>query len=85
MNMPKITILTETDLRQVAWLDLDAVDRIESAFTVLASGRVVMPPVPWLRNICRDLALNAPALSALEPKVVCSLKRCAWCDRSNTP
>lgn len=38
MNMPNIKILAETDLRQVVWLDMETVDCIESAFTILASG-----------------------------------------------
>jgi ornithine cyclodeaminase len=45
MRMPDIKILTETDLRQVVKLDLEAVDCIESAFATLASGTVVMPPI----------------------------------------
>jgi ectoine utilization protein EutC len=40
-----ITILTEAELRQCVRLDLELVDAIADAFTALASGRVVMPPV----------------------------------------
>lgn len=41
----RLKILTETDLRQVVHLDLDAVDCIERAFAALAEGSVVMPPI----------------------------------------
>ena len=41
----RLKILTETDLRQVVHLDLDAVDCIERAFAALARGSVVMPPI----------------------------------------
>jgi ectoine utilization protein EutC len=40
-----LTILTEAELRQCLRLDLELVDAIADAFTALASGRVVMPPV----------------------------------------
>lgn len=40
-----ITVLTEAELRSSVALDLEAVDAIEQAFSALASGRVVMPPV----------------------------------------
>ncbi len=43
--MPRIRILTETDLRQVVKLDLDAVACVEAGFAALAGGRVVMPPI----------------------------------------
>ena len=43
--MPDITILTETDLRGIISLDNDAVDCIESAFRLLATTDVVMPPI----------------------------------------
>ncbi|MBF0278967.1 MAG: cyclodeaminase [SAR324 cluster bacterium] len=43
--MPTIKILTETELRKIVKLDLDAVDCIESAFRKLAEGSVVMPPI----------------------------------------
>ncbi len=43
--MPRIRILTETDLRAAVSLDADAVDCIEDAFRALATGDVVMPPV----------------------------------------
>ncbi len=40
-----IRVLTEAELRQCIRLDLELVDAIADAFTALASGRVVMPPV----------------------------------------
>jgi ectoine utilization protein EutC len=40
-----IRILTEAELRQCVRLDLELVDRIADAFTALASGGVVMPPI----------------------------------------
>ncbi len=43
--MTDITILTETDLRALVPLDLEAVATVEEAFRALASGRVVMPPI----------------------------------------
>ncbi|WP_282610111.1 ectoine utilization protein EutC [Pelagibius sp. Alg239-R121] len=43
--MPSMSILTESELRDLVALDLDAVACVENAFTALASGRVVMPPI----------------------------------------
>ncbi len=43
--MPRMTILTERDLRVLVPLDLDAVDIVEDAFRQLATGAVVMPPI----------------------------------------
>ncbi len=43
--MPKIRILSETDLRQAVRLDLDAIACVEDAFRALAGGKVVMPPI----------------------------------------
>jgi ornithine cyclodeaminase len=43
--MPSIKILTETDLRRLVPLDLEAIDCIERAFVALAGGKVVMPPI----------------------------------------
>jgi ornithine cyclodeaminase len=40
-----IRILTETDLRRLVPLDLDAVDAVEGGFRALAGGAVVMPPI----------------------------------------
>ncbi|SEO56799.1 ornithine cyclodeaminase [Salinihabitans flavidus] len=40
-----IRIVTEAELRDVVTLDLETVDVIEAAFTALASGTVVMPPI----------------------------------------
>lgn len=40
-----VTILTETDLREIVALDLEAVDVVEKAFAALAGGGVVMPPI----------------------------------------
>lgn len=43
--MPQIKILTETELRRLISLDLEAVSCVEHAFRVLAGGAVVMPPI----------------------------------------
>jgi ornithine cyclodeaminase len=43
--MPEISILTETELRQILPLDTAAVDCIENAFRLLATTDVVMPPI----------------------------------------
>ncbi|MFW6077049.1 MAG: ectoine utilization protein EutC [Hyphomicrobiales bacterium] len=43
--MPKIRILTESELRRAIALDVAAVDCIEAAFRTLAGGGVVMPPI----------------------------------------
>ena len=43
--MPEITLLTESDLRQIVQLDQNLINIIESAFTSLVSKDVVMPPV----------------------------------------
>jgi ornithine cyclodeaminase len=43
--MPRVTILTEKDLRACIALDLAAVTVIEQAFAALARGGVVMPPI----------------------------------------
>src|SRR5690606_14609800 len=40
-----VTVLTESELRRVVHLDLQAVDIVEQAFAALASGKVVMPPI----------------------------------------
>jgi ornithine cyclodeaminase len=40
-----LTILTEAELRRCVELDAELIDAIAAAFTALASGRVVMPPV----------------------------------------
>ena len=40
-----ITILTEAELRQCVQLDAEVIDAVADAFTALAAGRVVMPPV----------------------------------------
>ena len=40
-----ITILTEAELRQCVDLDGAVIDAVAGAFTALAAGRVVMPPV----------------------------------------
>jgi len=42
---PKITILTEADLRAEIALDRDAIACVENAFAALARGTVVMPPI----------------------------------------
>lgn len=43
--MPRMTILTEADLRKVIKLDLDAVACVEHAFRALATLPVAMPPI----------------------------------------
>jgi ornithine cyclodeaminase len=43
--MPDITILTEDELRRCVSLDNEAVDIVERAFSALAQGGVVMPPI----------------------------------------
>ena len=43
--MPKISILTESDLRDLVPLDAAAVDCVENAFLALATKPVVMPPI----------------------------------------
>jgi ornithine cyclodeaminase len=40
-----ITILTEAELRRCVGLDAEVIDAIADAFTALAAGRVVMPPI----------------------------------------
>jgi len=41
----KVTVLTESELRQVVKVDRQAVAAIEQAFTWLAEGKVAMPPI----------------------------------------
>jgi len=43
--MPDIKILTEAELRNTIPLDIKVIDCIESAFSELASGKVIMPPI----------------------------------------
>jgi len=43
--MPRVRILTESDLRAAIDLSPDLIDRIDEAFQALARGGVVMPPV----------------------------------------
>ena len=43
--MPSMSVLTETELRELVSLDLGSVACVEEAFTALASGGVVMPPI----------------------------------------
>jgi ornithine cyclodeaminase len=40
-----IRIVTEADLRSAVGLDIETVDVVEQAFTALAGGEVVMPPI----------------------------------------
>src|SRR6056297_1574241 len=40
-----IRILTEAELREAVALDIETIDVIEQAFTALAGGDVVMPPI----------------------------------------
>lgn len=43
--MPRLTVLTEAELRRLVPLDLDAVACVEGAFVALATQAVAMPPV----------------------------------------
>src|SRR5690606_36683857 len=43
--MPRMTILTEAELRKLVPLDLEAVDCVENAFRALATLPVAMPPI----------------------------------------
>lgn len=43
--MADVQILTETDLKKLVPLDLEAVQCVEDAFAALAGGKVVMPPI----------------------------------------
>ncbi|MDX8511991.1 cyclodeaminase [Mesorhizobium captivum] len=43
--MSRMTILTETELRKIVTLDLDAVACVENAFRALATLPVAMPPI----------------------------------------
>jgi ectoine utilization protein EutC len=43
--MADIAILTEKDLRRAVRLDMQALAIVEEAFRLLASGRVIMPPI----------------------------------------
>ena len=43
--MPRMTILTEAELRRIVKLDLDAVEAVEKAFSALATLPVAMPPI----------------------------------------
>jgi ornithine cyclodeaminase len=43
--MPRMTILTEAELRKIVRLDLDAVACVEYAFHALATKAVAMPPI----------------------------------------
>ncbi|WP_422040814.1 cyclodeaminase [Roseibium sp.] len=43
--MPEIKILNEADLRDSVRLDIEAVDCVERAFSLLAAGGVEMPPI----------------------------------------
>jgi ornithine cyclodeaminase/alanine dehydrogenase-like protein (mu-crystallin family) len=45
VNHVPITILTEAELRRCVELDAEVIDAVADAFTALAAGRVVMPPV----------------------------------------
>jgi ectoine utilization protein EutC len=45
VNEVPITILTEAELRRCVVLDGEVIDAVADAFTALAAGRVVMPPV----------------------------------------
>jgi ornithine cyclodeaminase len=43
--MSRVLLLTETDLRRIVRLDIEAVDCIEQAFVALATKAVAMPPI----------------------------------------
>ncbi len=43
--MTEITILTEAQLQQCIGLDVETMEAVEGAFTALAGGTVVMPPI----------------------------------------
>ncbi|WP_157018928.1 ectoine utilization protein EutC [Mesorhizobium xinjiangense] len=43
--MSRMAILTESELRRIVPLDLDAVDCVENAFAALATKPVAMPPI----------------------------------------
>ncbi len=43
--MSKIKILTESDLKKIIKLDESSIECIENAFSILAAGQVVMPPI----------------------------------------
>jgi ornithine cyclodeaminase len=43
--MPRMTILTEADLRKIVPLDLEAIACVENAFRALATLPVAMPPI----------------------------------------
>ena len=43
--MPDIKILTEAELRNAIPLDIKVIDCIENAFSELATGKVIMPPI----------------------------------------
>ncbi|KXF75228.1 ectoine utilization protein EutC [Paramesorhizobium deserti] len=43
--MPRMTILTEADLRKIVPLDRDAIACVESAFAALSTKAVAMPPI----------------------------------------
>jgi len=43
--MSTVTILTEVDLRRSIALDREAVEVVQEAFTALAGGKVIMPPI----------------------------------------
>lgn len=45
MNRAPVTILTESDLRALVPLDMDAIDCVERAFVALATQSVAMPPI----------------------------------------
>jgi ectoine utilization protein EutC len=46
----KVTLLTEAELRRCVELDVEAIAKVEDAFTRLADGNAVMPPI-----VCVDI------------------------------
>ena len=45
LTMRDIFVLTEADLRRCVTIDLEAIRVVEEAFRMLASGKVIMPPI----------------------------------------
>jgi ornithine cyclodeaminase len=65
--MMKVTVLTESELRQVVKVDHQAVAAIEDAFTWLAEDKVVMPPIMHIevREYQGDVDIKSAYVSGL--------------------
>jgi len=63
----KVTVLTESELRQVVKVDHQAVAAIEDAFTWLAEDKVVMPPIMHIevREYQGDVDIKSAYVSGL--------------------